>query len=480
MSIQSLGVGSGLDLEGLVSQLLQAERAPKTQRLNAREAEIESTISGLGLLKSKMSDFEDVLDSLKEASDLASRLPTVNEVDSDFPTLEATASSSALEGVYDITVERLASGSRIETADAEFTTADASVLTSGTGQLTFGSASDTDTFTIDVSAGMTLTELREAINQHADNFGVSANIIDTGRAEGAKLVFTSSKTGAGNDLVITNTTDTPELDRLSTTDSTGSNTYLTPIKIAENALAIVDGIEVESATNEFEETIQNVTFTVSDLSPFNSDGLTRRPTELTIGLDKEALRETMDEFVESYNSLITEIDSLTQYGDTELDEDGALAGDSLARSIRQNLATIVGNTVPDNDIGGLFAMGIELTSEGLLEISSTDFGLGSGTERLDDALDDNFDAIATLFSDETNGVASRLLSYVEQFTSSSGLISMREDSADDEQDNISDARASLELRMASYESVLRDRYLNLDQTVARLNQTSSALLASLG
>jgi flagellar hook-associated protein 2 len=47
MSIQSLGVGSGLDLEGLVSQLLQAERAPKTQRLNTREAEIESTISGL-------------------------------------------------------------------------------------------------------------------------------------------------------------------------------------------------------------------------------------------------------------------------------------------------------------------------------------------------------------------------------------------------------------------------------------------------
>lgn len=480
MSIQSLGVGSGLDLEGLVSQLLQAERAPKTQRLNTREAEIESTISGLGLLKSKMSDFEDVLDSLKEASNLASRLPSVNEVDEEFPTLEATASSSALEGVYDITVERLASGSRIETDDGEFATADATVLTAGTGQLTFGSASDTDTFTIDVAAGMTLTELREAINQHADNFGVSANIIDTGRAEGAKLVFTSNKTGAGNDLVIKNASDTPELDRLSTTDSTATNTYLTPVKIAENALAIVDGIEVESATNEFEETIQNVTFTVSNLSPFASDGITRRATELTIGLDKEALRETMDEFIESYNSLITEIDSLTKYGETDLDKDGALAGDSLARGIRQNLATIVGNSVPGNDIGGLFAMGIELTSDGLLEISTNDFGLGSGSDRLDDALDDNFDAIASLFSDETDGVASRLLAYVEQFTSSSGLISSRESAAEDDQDNINDARATLELRMASYESVLRDRYLNLDQTVARLNQTSSALLASLG
>ncbi|MDC1347469.1 flagellar filament capping protein FliD, partial [Glaciecola sp.] len=118
--------------------------------------------------------------------------------------------------------------------------------------------------------------------------------------------------------------------------------------------------------------------------------------------------------------------------------------------------------------------------DGLLEISTNDFGLGSGSDRLDDALDDNFDAIASLFSDETDGVASRLLAYVEQFTSSSGLISSRESAAEDDQDNINDARATLELRMASYESVLRDRYLNLDQTVARLNQTSSALLASLG
>ena len=67
MAIQSLGVGSGLDLEALVSQLLEAERTPKTQRLDTREAEVESTISGFGKLKSKMSEFEDVLDELKEA-----------------------------------------------------------------------------------------------------------------------------------------------------------------------------------------------------------------------------------------------------------------------------------------------------------------------------------------------------------------------------------------------------------------------------
>ena len=483
MSIQSLGVGSGLDLEGLVSQLLEAERTPKTQRLNTRESEVESTISGLGLLKSKMSEFEDVLEKFTDTSFLQSRDPSITEYDENLSTISASATSNALEGNYDVVIDKLASGSRFETADAAFESVTSPVLTSGTGQLTFSTASadETDTFTVDVTAGMTLTELRELINNSEDNFGVSANIIDTGRAEGAKLVITSDKTGAGNDLVISNDDGLAELNRLSTTGNGASPTpaYIETKKIAENAVAFVDGIQVESATDEFEETIQNVSFTASALSPKDTNG-DRIAAKLTIGLDKEALEETINEFIDAYNGLITELDSLTSYGEDEGDRDGALAGDSLARGIRQNLATIVGSNVADNSIGGLFAMGIELAEDGKLEISSNDFGLGSGSERFQDALDDQFDSIATLFSTEDTGVASRLLSYVEQFTASSGLIASREDAASDEQDSINDARATLELRMASYESVLRDKYLNLDQTVAQLNQTSSALLATLG
>ena len=52
--------------------------------------------------------------------------------------------------------------------------------------------------------------------------------------------------------------------------------------------------------------------------------------------------------------------------------------------------------------------------------------------------------------------------------------------AKDDKDQIADDRERFELRMVSYEQILRDRYLNLDQTVARLNQTGSALLAALG
>ena len=110
---------------------------------------------------------------------------------------------------------------------------------------------------------------------------------------------------------------------------------------------------------------------------------------------------------------------------------------------------------------------------------SSDFGLGSGEDRLKAALDDNFDDITTLFGDDENGIAERLFDFADQFTKSSGLISTREKAAREEKSDISDDRDRLEIRMASFEKTLRDRYTSLDQTITKLNQTGSALFAAL-
>lgn len=483
MSIQSLGVGSGLALDDLVRQLLDAERKPKEARLDKREDQVEAEISGLGQIKSKLSEFSDTVKELKNDRDLSGREPTYVHPDEDTEIFSADASTSALTGNYKIAVTQLASGSRIETADAVdggFSSSTDSVLSAGAGSLTFKVGATGDNFTVDVTAGMTLAELREAINSNADNFGVNANIIDTGTADGgAKLVFTSDVTGAGNDLSIVNDGNLAELDRLATTDSTETATYLSPVKTAENAKATIDGILVESDTNKFENTIQNVTFDAKEVSPLNTDG-TYQASTLKIGYDKEGLDKKIREFVDNYNGIIDEIKKLTKYGESDLEDDGALAGDSLLRGIQNGLATIVGDSVSSSALGGLFQLGIEVDSDGKMEIASSDFGLGSGEERLEDALEDSFDEISALFTDESEGIAVRLHEFVEQYTSSSGLLSLRERSAKDSRDEIYDDRETLEMRMLNYEEILRDKYLNLDQTVAQLNQTGSALLAALG
>ncbi|MBT3134570.1 flagellar filament capping protein FliD [Alteromonas sp. ALT199] len=476
MSIQSLGVGSGLALDDLVQQLLTAERQPKEERLNAKEERIEAEISGLGQIKSKLSDFKDTVDELRSDNGVNGREPTITNPSEDDDVLSAEASNSALRGSYEIVVEQLAAGSRITTDAGAFTSSSDPVLTSGTGSLTFD-VGGSESFTVDVTAGMSLTALREKINSADDNFGVTANIIDTGTGAGPRLVFSSDETGDGNDLVITNDTGAAELDRLSTTGGT-NNISTANIESARNAIAYVDGIEVQSSSNEFENTIQNVSFDVNEVSPKDAAG-EFQATKLDIGYDKEGLDKKIRDFVDNYNALIDEIGTLTKYGESELEDDGALAGDSLLRGIQSGLASIVGDSVSSSALGGLFQIGIEFDDEGKLEIGSTDFGLGSGEDRLEDALEDNFDEIAKLFTDSDEGIATRLYEFSKEYTSYSGLISLRERSVKDEREELYDERETLELRMLNYEEILRDKYLNLDQTVAQLNQTGSALLASL-
>ncbi len=476
MTIQSLGVGSGLALDDLVQQLLTAERQPKEERLNAKEERIEAEISGLGQIKSKLSDFKDAVDELRSDNGINGREPTITNPSEDNDVLSAEASNSALRGSYEVVVEQLAAGSRITTDAGAFTSSSDPVLTSGTGSLTFD-VGGSKSFTIDVTAGMSLTALREKINNSDNNFGVTANIIDTGTGAGPRLVFSSSETGDGNDLVITNDTGAAELDRLSTTGGT-NNISAANIESAKNAIAYIDGIEVQSSSNEFENTIQNVSFEVNEVSPKDAAG-DFLATKLSIGYDKEGLDKKIRDFVDNYNALIDEIKTLTRYGESELEEDGALAGDSLLRGIQSGLASIVGDNVSSSALGGLFQIGIEFDDDGKLEIGSTDFGLGTGEDRLEDALEDSFDEIAKLFTDPDEGIATRLYEFSKEYTSYSGLISLRERAAKDDREDLYDQRETLELRMLNYEEILRDKYLNLDQTVAQLNQTGSALLASL-
>ena len=490
MTIQSLGVGSGLALDDLVTQLLEAERKPKQDRLDAREEQIEAEISGLGQLKSRLSDFQDAVDDLRSDNGINKREPTVTNPSEDDDVLSAEATNSALQGSYAIAVKQLASGSRIETADAVdggFSDSTDSVLSSGSGSLTFKVGNMGDTFSISVTAGMTLAQLREAINGADNNFGVNANIISTGSTDGgAKLVITSDITGSGNDLTIVNDDNLADLNRLATTDSTEDLTYLSPILSAQNAIAEVDGIEVQSTENEFENTIQNVSFTVNERSPFTATDINDpasyvySTSTLTIGFDKEGLEEKVNKFITDYNSIITEIETLTKYGSSELEEDGALAGDSLVRGIQSGLAGLVGGGVSTSTLGSLFGIGVELDVDGKLEIGTIDFGLGTGQDRLDNALEDNFDDVATLFSDEDEGIATKLYDYIEQFISYSGILSTRERAAEDDKEQVLDDRERFELQMLNFEQVIRDRYLNLDLTVAQLNQTGQALLASLG
>ena len=137
MSISSLGVGSGLALDDLVRQLISSERQPKELRLDAREKAVDAEISASGSIKSKISEFQDAVDKLRDGSNLNSREPTITNPSEDDDVISADASNSALRGSYEIIVQQLASGSRITTDAGAFASSSDSLINSGTGSLTF-------------------------------------------------------------------------------------------------------------------------------------------------------------------------------------------------------------------------------------------------------------------------------------------------------------------------------------------------------
>lgn len=470
----TLGVGSGLALEDLVTQLVAAERDPKLKQLNSQKSSLDVSLSALGKIRSALGSFQSSLDTLKSTDKLMQRAASVTHPD-DLNPFSVTTSGSASAGNYDITVEALAKGTRAESVDGTFADADAVVSTTA-GTLTFGA--DGNSFDVDVTAGMTLSELREAINDKSDNFGVSANIINTGDpAVGSKLVITSSITGdpATKELSITN--DNAELDSVSTV-ATGGGTVM-GVTSSQQAHVTIDGVDAYSDSNTMENVIQNVSLELNS----ETNGT---PANLDISTDKEAVKGYINDFIKNYNDLVSAIKEQTKAGTLSADGEsfsggGPLNGNSMVRGLSDQLnSDIIGQVASaDSSLNTLYALGISINDDGKLEISSSNaFGGPTGEERLDDALTNNFDKIADLFAG-TDGIAARMSSSLDSYTESKGLFDTQEEVYNSNLELITQKKQDLEQYISGYEETLRKRYSALDSTIAQMTSTSSFLFSQL-
>lgn len=478
MAIRSLGAASGLDLESLVSQLIAVERSTKETRLDATKKELDSSLSGFGKLKSALTNFKDTLTALGDDK-LRARTTSIKQPTDTKTYLEATSSGTAAPGNFDIKVKSLATGSRIESANNAYTSSSA-VVSTAAGKLTF--EADGKTFDVDVTAGMTLDEFRKAVNNAEGNFGVSANIINAGDGVGTKLVLSSSTTGLGNELEITG--DTADLDSLTTeafgSDDPESGALNVAIK-AGDAEVEIDGIAVKSKNNTFKNAIQDTELTVSAVTPDGNNAT------LTIATDKKAAEDKIKAFMDAYNSLLTEVDTLTKNrtlgddGKTVISEGGALSSDPMVRSIMSQVTKTLGSAFSSggSDLNNLYALGVTFNDKGRMEISSTSlYGADSGRERFDDALENNYDKIANLFGGE-NGITESLDELISQFTNRDGLLVNKEESLQSQLKKNTKDREAFERYIVSYEDTLRQRYGALDSTLGKLQSTSSYLVQQL-
>ncbi|ARO88039.1 flagellar hook protein FliD [Nitrosospira lacus] len=392
MGISAPGVGSNLDVNGIVSQLMAVERQPLAL-LAKREADYQAKLSAYGTLKGALASFQTVMKGMADGSRFQAL--TASAADTSVLTATANASAKAVPGSYSIEVEQLAQQQKIR-SDGFASTASvvgSGTLTiqygsydSGTNSFTLNSAKPAQTVTIDPSNN-TLAGVRDAIN--TANIGVSATIINDGTSN--RLVLTSKDTGAASSVKITTADndgthlDTAGLSRLAfdPAAAAGAGKNLTEVQAAQDAKLEIDGITISKGSNTITDAIEGVTLNLLK-SNLNA------PTTLAVARDSAGVKAAVEAFVKSYNSINQTLADLSSYN-AAAKKGGILQGDSAALSIqthiRATLSAAVGGA--GGGIDSLSQIGVAFQKDGSLALDST---------KLQAALDNGFDGIAGLFA----------------------------------------------------------------------------------
>lgn len=447
MSISSAGIGSGIDVNSLITQLVAAEGEATSNRLNLKEAEYLGDISAFGSLKSALSIFQTAVQDLQDATDFQVK----SAVSSDIEVFTASADETADVSQYGIEVVQLAQAHKLITTDG-FAETDA--VGDGTLTITQGA----DSFSLTVSATDTVTDVRDAINAASDNTGVIASIINVDA--GQQLVFTSTSAGLENAIVVTavdgdgQNADGFGLSRL-------VNAQLDVPTTAQDGQIKVDGQLISSNNNEFVDVIDGITINAVSVGAGE---------QLTVSEDRDAIDLKINTFIANYNGLVDTFNSLGSY-DAATEAAGLLLGDSTLRGIstliRQEISSSVSGLT--SSFSTLAEIGITTDEEGKLSLDEA---------LLNDALDSDFDQVGQLFAAK-NGLANSLDTVIENYVSSSGLIETRTAGLQTSVDDVADQRLTLDRRLASLESRLLGQFTAMDIIVSSLQNQSSFLTQQL-
>jgi len=443
MALTSSGIGSGLDIDSLVTQLVRAEGSAPSLRLNKREAAYQSDLSAIGQLKSAVSEFKTNLEGLGDLDRLKPR-----SADSSDPTLfAATADETAVAGSYDIEVLTLAQSAKVRSDS--FTDADTEII--GTGTLDISLGADAFQITVD-SSNNTLEGIRDAINSASDNPGIAASIINVDG--GSQLVLDSDTNGLANVITVVavdgDGADGFDLARLDSAN-------LTIAQAAQDATFKLDGQLVTKDSNSFSDVITGVTI---DLKKEAVDTI----ETLTVDLNKGAVEEKMKRFASTYNTLTDVLKQLSSYN-PETKVAGPLQGDPLLRGVQSSIRNILGDSISNLKFGNIAEIGITTDEAGHFQVDAA---------RLSTVLDGDFTAVSELFASD-NGLVSKLDETLGAYLSSTGSIDSRENSLKNGIKDVADDRVVLGKRLEAIESRYRAKFSAMDILLGQLQSTSTYL-----
>ena len=355
MPITATGLATGLDVESLVTQLVGAEVAAPSSRLDVKEARYQAKISAFGSLKGALANFQTSLASVSSLSRFQEKSASSNLSQK----VSITATEAAANNAYNIEIANIAVAQTLASAGGIFTSTDAAV---GLGTLSINDGSQTASITIDASNN-SLSGLRDAIN--ASDANVNASIINDGA--GYRLVLQATKTGLANAITVTATSDSDG----NLTDANNLSRFvssnLTETIAAADAAFSINGLDITSSLNTVDNAIEGVTLTLKAATDVGEVAL------VSINDNTAGIVGAINTFKDGYNELIKAINDLTSYN-ADLGRGSVLTGDPGIRSLGQKLRAMLNTQVENvsSNVGSLAELGITTdVKDGTLSLNTT-------------------------------------------------------------------------------------------------------------
>lgn len=453
-SITSAGVGSGLDVAGLVTQLVAAERQAPAARLSSAQTRTQTQLSAFGTFRSALASLQDAAKALRDGG--VSKLAATSG-DGDLIKATITTDSQAAAASYSVEVLQLAKAHKL----ASDPYASSSTVV-GVGKLTLGSGGDNFSVDIDLSNN-TLAGIRDAINGASDNPGIRAALLNT--VDGVRLTLSAPTTGADAAITVQASTvlDLPILPPGTGLDALSyvtGNQQLNQLEPAQNAQIKIDTYTFESQNNDFEDAVEGLRFSAAKAQP----GTT---VSITVGQDQAAGKSAVENFVQRYNALNATVATLARYNATTR-EAGPLLGDSTLRGLAQQVRIAASSSYGSGSYTHVSQLGITTNADGSLKLDAS---------KLQTALAADPAAVEALLGED--GVGGRLFELADPYLVSGGRIQARQDAANTRLKDISKQQDALDLRMERIQARYSAQFGALDTLIAQMKTTSSYLTQQL-
>jgi len=458
MALSSPGIGSNLDINSIVSQLMQIEQRPLTL-LAKKEAGFQGKISAFGSLKGAISALQSAAAGLVPATGVtaAEKFTSYKTTVADTAIATASASSSAVSGTYSLEVtslaktQRLTSGANPSVGSGDRTmTIEIGSVAGGVGSGGAFTAASSVAISLDSSV-TTLAGVRDAIN--AANAGVTASVITSGTD--SYLTLTSNQSGTASVMRVSG-----DIAALNYDPSTNSATGLVQ-KVgdeAADAALKINGIAITGSGNTISGAVEGLTITLKATGT----------TSVTVARDTSSLSAGVNAFVKAFNDFNKTAGDLGRY-DAATKQGGPLIGDSTLRSSQSAFRNLLRN-VPSELSGAtlqrLSDIGVALQKDGTLVVDSA---------KLNSAISGNFAGVANLVS----AYGSAFKTAADGMVGTDGLITARTEGLNASIKSLGKQSEAVQQRLVQIEARYRKQFTALDTLIGNMTKTSNFLTQQL-